>query len=225
MSCREAYKLLSLYLDGLVSESDTGRLEIHVAGCVQCRGKLDLMKQIPEVLQSDKLLAPSEDFTKLVMQRVVMQQVVVNRSDKNGTNFSSYSRTQVNYISSQPRQTKTAEQSKLTEPGDDEPEPARIIRLDPQRNRPKIVPGAYLLRFTSMAAALVLGFGLLAYLFEVNGASGISAASSSHAVMAFADLLKSSFSSPWQVAIGAIVSAIIIVTLWLRLVRLRNKNK
>ena len=225
MSCREAYKLISLYLDGLVHENVSRQLEVHVAGCIKCRDKLELMKQIPEVLQTDKLLAPSEDFTKQVMQRVVMQQVVVRRDGDRASSFTSYTSTRVTtYVNAEPRQAKPLETA--DEKLDDDPSAKKfqIINLDSQRNLRRPMPGTYLLRFTSAAAAMVLCFGFVAYISALNGTMNVTSDSSGRAVMAFADLLTSSFSSPWEVAIGSIVAAIIIVTLWVRLVRMKNKG-
>lgn len=226
MFCREAYKLLSLYLDNLLGEAPTRRLEQHTAECVKCRSKLEIMQQIPTALQSDKLMAPSEDFTKLVMQRIVVQQVVTGRGDKGS--YASYSRTQVSLVSFQPGQQGQPAQDMDTQSVDEDEEgdaasPAEVILLENRRELAGHVPTAYLLRFTSLAAVFVLSFGLLTYVFQANGTPISTTDTSGRAVMAFANLLTSSFSSPVEVVVGAVVAVGIVITLWVLLVRMQNK--
>lgn len=235
MFCREASKLLSLYLDGLLSVAQTQRLEEHTTGCVNCRNTLELMQQIPVALQTDKLAAPSEDFTKLVMQRIVMQQVVVKQNDGRG-NFSSYSQTQVSVVSSYTTQPNRAKQisTPASEPKTDADDAegeavakfvqeSNVIDFTSRRPMQTTMP-FYLLRFSAAAAAFVLGFGLLFYVFQVNGNAISTTDTSGRAVMALANLLTSSFSSPLEVVIGAAVSVVIIVSLWFVLTRPNNKN-
>src|SRR5947209_14068488 len=72
MSCREMNALISPYLDGLLDGAQTRRLEHHVDGCEDCRYKMELMQEIPQALQTDRMLAPRPEFTATVMQRIVI---------------------------------------------------------------------------------------------------------------------------------------------------------
>jgi hypothetical protein len=146
MYCREANKLFSLYLDNLLNEGQARTLEEHTSECDKCNDKLELMKQIPEALQSDKLLAPSEDFTKLVMQRIVMRQAVV-KHEANGS-FASYTQTQVTLVS---MHTPAAQRNRQLDEAEaeaaDETEGDlnlyNIISLDSKRKVARPIPTAY----------------------------------------------------------------------------------
>ena len=226
MYCREANKLLSLYLDNLLNEGQARTLEEHATGCEKCNDKLELMKQIPEALQSDKLLAPSEDFTKLVMQRIVMRQAVV-KHEANGS-FSSYTQTQVTLVSMRtpqaPRKSLVDDEAEAADETEGDLNPTNIVSFEAKRKVARHIPTAYLLRFSAAAAAFVFGFGMLAYMFQLNGFSSSTSDTSGKAVVAFADLLTNSFASPWEVLVGSIVAVVIVVALWLTLVRMRSKT-
>lgn len=235
MSCREASRLLSLYLDGLLSKIQTQQLDDHVANCATCQQTKELMLQIPMALQTDKAAAPSEDFTKLVMQRIVMQQVVVKQNDGHG-GYSSYSQTQVSVVSSYVAQPNRAKQPNTpasdSNAASDDSEDEQVSKFAHENNvidfaarRPmQATMPFYLLRFSAAAAVFVLGFGLFLYVFQANGNAMTTTDNSSRAVMALANLLTSSFSNPVQVVIGVAVSALIIVSLWYVLARSDKKS-
>src|SRR6476469_8129211 len=94
MSCREANQFTSSYLDGQLNDREVRLYEEHISGCVDCRDHLDLLKQIPSALQTDRMLAPKPEFTTLVMQRIIVKQQFGNSSSTLEAQFTSISYTQ-----------------------------------------------------------------------------------------------------------------------------------
>ena len=204
MRCREVRELLSLYLDSRVSQEQTEQIEIHLLTCVNCHHHLELLQTIPVALQTDRMLAPRPEFTRLVMQKIIVQQQIGNnRYD-----------TQISQISvSVELGSGSADASELLEDEDesDAAQPAKIISLAERRaNRPRTT-AEVALRLSALAAALVLMVGAGVYIATgPGGTTDSSTAAAYGAIKNFGDALLSAISNPLEVIIG-IVAAIAVV--------------
>src|SRR6476620_1639884 len=122
MFCREVKTSISRYRDGQLEEPLSLQVEEHVAGCPPCRHRLGLMKEIPAVLQTDRMLAPRPEFTKMVMQRIIVRQQVGTTTFETRTDSVSFNTTGRETA----QQSSDSRESTETE---EEPGPARIINL------------------------------------------------------------------------------------------------
>ncbi len=204
MSCRELSSQISLYLDGLLHPAEKHELENHTAICEKCQHKLMLMRQIPTALRTDRMLAPRQDFTAIVMQQVVISQHVRgnNSSGRGG--------------------------AATAEADIDSDMPAKIILL-PERRTNRMTyksPADYMLRFASMAAALVFLFGAAVYIIGTDSVDNSAKATVSGAIGNFATLLVDSVQSPPIVAVGVLLAAAIVAVTWWYIKRpSRNRAK
>lgn len=215
MSCREMNALMSPYLDGLLDGAETRRLQHHVGDCTECRHLLELMQEIPQALQTDQMLAPRPEFTTMVMQRIVITSQLQNQ---NGV------RTKVrSEFRSETRYTFRGEGGNST--GKNPTNEAKIIGFPSAEERQarqvsSKSPGIYVLRFSSMAAALVVAVGIAIYSLQVSAGAptGVSA-SASYGITLFAQTLTDAFQSPAEILIGGLVALALVVTLGYYLLR------
>src|SRR3954454_17610010 len=91
MFCREATMITSSYLDGQLDHHKVRVYEEHILQCADCRDHLDLLKQIPAALQTDRMLAPKPEFTTLVMQRIIVKQQFGNQNQTFEAQYTSLS--------------------------------------------------------------------------------------------------------------------------------------
>ncbi|MEI7556227.1 zf-HC2 domain-containing protein [Candidatus Chlorohelix sp.] len=191
MFCREMNPHISPYLDGVLSLAQAQKVEAHVGICPKCRHSLSLMQEIPKALQTNRMLAPKEDFTAAIMQQIIIKHHL--RSSLATTT-----------------QPETARKVDEVVPFD----AARHKRA----SNPS--PTNYVLRFAAMAAVLMVMVGVGAYLNVLNGkgTSGTQAAFGA-AIGNFAGLLADSVQSPLVLLLGVALSALIIVATWWYLIR------
>ena len=217
MSCRDMNSLISPYLDGWLNSSQIRRLEAHVATCNDCRYKLELMQEIPQALQTHRMLAPHPEFTAVVMQKIV---ITSQLQTKNGlaatltTEFRSETRT-FRTANPAPAEKKPSEKAPEQE--------AKILNLFRPETKPTKAAGAYVLRFSSMAAALVVAVGIGIYALQ-PGLNTPASVSTSEAIGFFAHTLTDAFQSPVEIVLGAIITAGLVVALWLAF-RTSSKNQ
>ena len=213
MLCREVRGLMSLYLDGQLEPDQTRQIEQHFVGCDACRGRLELMQQIPVALQTDRMLAPQPQFTTLVMQRIIVQQQVGNTRLE-----TRYSRVSVEYT--------TQTQPSDEEDEEPEPTPAKIISLAERRaGRPRNT-AELALRMSALAAALVLMVGAGIYI-AAQGPTGTGEASTASvygAIKDFGDSLRNAFGSPVELVAGLAIAGVILIGLWYLVKTLRTHD-
>lgn len=200
MFCREVKSLISPYLDGHLNAEDNRRLEEHVVVCVTCQHSLNLMNQIPLALQTDRMLVPPPEFT-----RVVMQRIIIHERFATGT-----TETQIERFSIQTHSGQRLVATPVNQPRDNQ---SKIISLVDRRAK---TPSGYVLRFSSMAAALVLTVGMGLY-FTSAGNTGVTsdaAAAVYGAISGFADTLRNALTSPLELAAGVAVAALFGIILW-----------
>lgn len=198
MFCREVNELVQPYLDGLLKHNEVQKVDEHTAICAKCRQKLALMQEIPLALRTDRMLAPKPDFTASVMQQLVINQ----------------------HFKASEQQTYRAEnQTTVTLVTLETAQPApKIVKLEDRR---KVVTTSrnranYMLRFSGMAAALLLIVGVGVYLnqFTGTGVQTAAQASVSSAISNYATMIVDSFQSPLVLIVGIVLAVIIIVATW-----------
>ena len=218
MLCREVRRLISSYLDGQLQEEQTRQVEEHIAGCDDCRGRLEVMHHIPVALQTDRMLAPRPEFTKLVMQRIIVQQQVGNTLLE-----TRYSQVSVEYVSGS-----TTGRETQTSADDAEPErpQAKIISLAERRLARPRTTSDIVLRMSAVAAALVLMVGAGIYIAALgpNSTSQASTAAVYGAIKDFGDTLRNAINSPVEVVVGIAIAALILIGLWYGLKTLRSQE-
>jgi anti-sigma factor RsiW len=72
MHCKEASKLIHLYIDSHLTLDQTRALEAHIAACAACHAELNFLEDVVDELHDFKLVAEPEDLTAQIMQRVAM---------------------------------------------------------------------------------------------------------------------------------------------------------
>ena len=72
MHCKEASRLIQLYIDSRLTLDQVRALEAHIVSCAACHAELDLFDGIAEDLHNLKLVAEPVDLTVQIMQRVAM---------------------------------------------------------------------------------------------------------------------------------------------------------
>ncbi len=215
MLCREVRVWLSPYLDDQLEETQARLLQEHLTECDSCQEKLDLMEQIPTALQTDRMLAPRPEFTRLVMQRIIVQKQIGNTRYE-----ASYSQLSVQTGTRPAVSSGYSETTDSVDTDDDEGEPqnqpANIISLFDRRvTRPRSTSDLAL-RLSSLAAALVLMVGAAVYI-AATGPSGTSDASTAAvygAIKDFSDTLRNGISSPMEILVGLAVASGILIGLW-----------
>jgi hypothetical protein len=162
------------------------------------------MEEIPVALQTDRILAPRPEFTKIVMQQVIVRQKI--GLTLNGT--------WAQPISSQ-----------TSGPSAEEPEKAAKLssKIVYQENRPSYRPknaSAYVLRFSSLAAVAVVIITLGVYvLAQSPGDLPNTTAAVYGSIQNFADTVRNALSNPLDLVAGIILAVIIMISLWRSLVR------
>jgi hypothetical protein len=70
LSCEGTNKLISLFLDGRLSESQQKELKEHLSRCASCREKLSLLQSIQQKAKGIKTQEPPEEYWKTFSSRV-----------------------------------------------------------------------------------------------------------------------------------------------------------
>ncbi len=228
MFCREANQFTSSYLDGQLNDFEVRLYEEHISGCDGCRGHLDLLKQIPSALQTDRMLAPKPEFTTLVMQRIIVKQQFGDQSQSFEAQYTTLS------ITSSSLDEDEDDLDEDDETGTDEPEndlesgqvlPISMAEFarDRQLNRAGKLASSYVLRFSSVAAALVMMVGVGIYALGNINNTPVDAPTAAvyGSIKDFADSLRNALSSPLELLAGVAISAVILFSLWYLLKTLR----
>lgn len=226
MFCREANQFTSSYLDGQLNDREVRLYEEHISGCVNCRDHLDLLKQIPVALHIDRMLAPKPDFTTLVMQRIIVKTQFGDQSQSFEAQYTSLS-----FSSSSPDEDEEDldEEEDAGDTEDDlESAQVRPISLaefsrDRQVTRAGRLASSYVLRFSSVAAALVMMVGIGIYALGNINNTPVDAPTAAvyGSIKDFADSLRNALSSPLELIAGVAISAVILFSLWYLLKTLR----
>ncbi len=212
MSCREMYVLMSSYLDGLLDSARTRRLEQHVEECEDCQYKLDLMQEIPLALQTDRMLAPQPEFTALVMQRIV---ITTQLQTQGGVQTETREfRSTTTFRSSEAAQSQSDEVPSQNQ--------MKLLAFPTSTAQTRPGPAVYALRFSAMAAALVLAFGIGIYTLQL-GVTSQATVSVNESIGWFAATLTSAFQSPPEFLLGVVAALALAAALWLYF--LRNNNE
>jgi len=225
MFCREATLITSSYLDRQLDQNVVRVYEEHIQICADCRDHLDLLKQIPSALQTDRMLAPKPEFTTLVMQRIIVKQQFGNPTQSFEAQYTSYS-----YTESDQDEDDYETDDDEDETGEDDIASAQVQPIsmanyarDRQINRAGRLASNYVLRFSSVAAALVMMVGVSLYALGNFSNTPVDAPTAAvyGSIKDFADNLRNALSSPLELVAGIAISAIILVSLWylLRTVR------
>ena len=202
MSCREQKEQMSLYLDGLLTPAQTRRLEEHVALCPNCRNKLTLFQEIPTALRTDRMLAPRPEFTTTVMQRIIVTQQQ-NRLGENRLNTASLILYQA---------------GKTTKPH------PKVLPFEGGKfgNKSLRTSSAYMLRFGSLAALLIVTIGIAFFFSNTGtGANGIQT-SVNTGISSFATLITDSLQNPMIFVPGIALTIVLIFTTWKFIQRSRH---
>ena len=72
MHCKEASRLIQLYVDSRLTMDQMRALEAHIASCAACHAELDLLENVTDNLHNLRLVAEPENLTAQIMQRVAM---------------------------------------------------------------------------------------------------------------------------------------------------------
>lgn len=75
MHCKEASRLIQLYIDSRLTLDQTRALEAHITSCAACHAELNLLEEAADDLHDFKLVAEPEDLTAQIMQRVAISPV------------------------------------------------------------------------------------------------------------------------------------------------------
>ena len=70
MNCQEVPHILQMYVDGTTDEEETRLAEDHLAGCPECRARLEGWRVVAEGLQSLTPATAPAGFTERVMRQV-----------------------------------------------------------------------------------------------------------------------------------------------------------
>lgn len=69
MNCKKAQRLMSAYVDNMLSDSEKDSFELHISGCESCKKELELIKETAALAAGLKFAAP-ENFTKEVCEKI-----------------------------------------------------------------------------------------------------------------------------------------------------------
>ena len=226
MFCREATLFTSSYLDGQLDDREAQLYEAHVFQCPDCQDHLDLLKQIPMALQTDRMLAPKPEFTTLVMQRIIVKHQFGNQTHSFETQYTSFSFSGADYSQ---EEDDDYESDDLSD-NEDDLDPAQLQPLslasyarERQISRTSQIASNYVLRFSSVAAALVMTVGVSLYFLGNFSNTPVDAPTAAvyGSIKDFADNLRNALSSPVELVAGLAISAVILVSLWYLLRTLR----
>jgi hypothetical protein len=226
MFCREATLFTSSYLDGQLDDREAQLYEEHVFQCPDCQDHLDLLKQIPMALHTDRMLAPKPEFTTLVMQRIIVKQQFGNQTHSFETQYTSFSFSGADYSQ---EEDDDYESDDLSD-NEDDLDPAQLQPLslasyarERQISRTSQIASNYVLRFSSVAAALVMTVGVSLYFLGNFSNTPVDAPTAAvyGSIKDFADNLRNALSSPVELVAGLAISAVILVSLWYLLRTLR----
>lgn len=70
MKCEKAEQLISLWFDGMLSETDEAKLIAHLQTCRQCRQTWSEWERMKAVLRSYPLAEPPSDFNQKILSRI-----------------------------------------------------------------------------------------------------------------------------------------------------------
>lgn len=62
MNCRQARKLFSAYLEAELKPKEVSKLEVHLAGCLECRSLLEAIKNLAPSLQNLPEIEPAPEL-------------------------------------------------------------------------------------------------------------------------------------------------------------------
>jgi hypothetical protein len=228
MFCREATLITSSYLDGQLDHREIRLYEEHVEQCADCHDHLELLKQIPTALQTDRMLAPKPEFTTLVMQRIIVKQQFGNSSHSFEAQYTSLSYSESD--SAEDEDDYEPDDPAETDDGEDDLASAQTQPIsmanyarDRQVSRAGQLASSYVLRFSSVAAALVMMVGVSLYILGNFSNTPVDAPTAAvyGSIKDFADNLRNALSSPLELVAGIAISAVILVSLWYFLRTLR----
>lgn len=232
MFCRDANQLTSSYLDRQLDLIQVRLYEEHVQGCPDCRDHLDLLKQIPAALQTDRMMAPKPEFTTLVMQRIIVKQQFGNTSTTLEAQFTS-----ISYSEAAQDEDDDYELDDDEDEEDDAEDDLASAQVQPismaefarnqQVKNPGRVASNYVLRFSSVAAALVMMVGVSLYALGNFSNTPVDAPTAAvyGSIKDFADQLRNALSSPLELVAGIVISAVILVSLWYLLRTVRTNDE
>lgn len=232
MFCREATTITSSYLDGQLDHREVRLYEAHVVQCADCRDHLDLLKQIPAALQTDRMLAPKPEFTTLVMQRIIVKQQFGNQNQTFEAQYTSLSysgsdsvQDEDDYETDDPAENDAAEDDLDSA----RTQPISMVNYarDRQVSRAGQLASSYVLRFSSVAAALVMMVGVSLYVLGNFSNTPVDAPTAAvyGSIKDFADNLRNALNSPFELVAGIAISAVILVSLWYFLRTLRTNEE
>jgi hypothetical protein len=72
MHCKEASRLIQLYIDSRLTLDQVRALEAHVTSCAVCHAELDFLEEVANNLHDFRLVAEPKNLTAQIMQRVAM---------------------------------------------------------------------------------------------------------------------------------------------------------
>jgi len=158
------------------------------------------MEEIPTALQTDRMLAPRPEFTKVVMQQVIVRQQISPRIE--GTWVQSVS----SQISDVPA-TGSEEANKLSF--------NKMVSLEGRSSyRPKTA-STYVLRFSSLAAVVVVMITLGVYVLAGPSSDLPNTTAAVYGgIQGFADTVRNALSNPLDVLIGGVLAVVVMVSLW-----------
>jgi anti-sigma factor RsiW len=200
MFCREIKTLISPYLDGRLDYGQSRLLEEHVASCPTCRHRLGLMEEIPTALQTDRMLAPQPEFTKFVMQQIIVRQELGSGR-----------------VETRLRQVSFRAGKELNEPtlSEDDSASSKIVSFNERANRRAKTPYDYTLRFSAVAAVAVVMITAGAFALTQSPSNLPDTAAAVYGgIQGFADTVRNAFSNPVDLLTGVALSAVIMIGLW-----------
>ncbi|HZU65754.1 MAG TPA: zf-HC2 domain-containing protein [Ktedonobacteraceae bacterium] len=72
MQCKEASRLMQLYIDGRLKFDQIRALEAHITACSACHAELNSLEEMVSNLHDFKFVAEPEDLTAQIMRRVAI---------------------------------------------------------------------------------------------------------------------------------------------------------
>ncbi|MFN8499376.1 MAG: zf-HC2 domain-containing protein [Anaerolineae bacterium] len=70
MQCEQTSELMSLHLDGLVSDEEWQEVRTHLVGCDACSAQWTAMSRVATLFEAAPMAQPPVDFTARLMNRV-----------------------------------------------------------------------------------------------------------------------------------------------------------
>ncbi len=72
MRCKEATRLMQLYIDGRLKFDQMHALEAHITSCTACHAELTMLEEIADNLHTFNFVAEPKGLTAQIMQRVAI---------------------------------------------------------------------------------------------------------------------------------------------------------